>query len=378
MRTLEEINEKIKRGKAVVLTAKEAKELATRESVKEVARKVDVVTTATFGPMCSSGVFLNLGHTAPKMRMQEVYLDGVRAHGGLGAVDLFLGATESSLENPSFGGAHVICKLIRREEVEFEASGKRSDCYPRDSIRGAITLDEINQAYFFNPRNCYQNYNAAANSSDRTLRTYMGVLLPAFGNLSYSGAGEISPLLNDPDLRTIGIGTPVFFCGGIGYVSWQGTQFNRRQQKDGKTATPIGPGVTLAIIADLREVQADLIKPIVIPGYGISLSVSIGIAIPVFDEEMALRVSVRNRDIRTRIIDFATGEEIALVNYRDLIENNVVIQGKKVKAVTMSRNKEAHKITSILKEWVSSQRFPLCRPVKPLPADAALRPFPQQ
>jgi uncharacterized protein (DUF39 family) len=378
MRTLEEINEKIKKGKAVVLTAKEAKELATRESVKEVARKVDVVTTATFGPMCSSGVFLNLGHTSPKMKMQEVYLDGVRAHGGLGAVDIFLGATESSSEKANFGGAHVICKLIRGEKVEVEASGRPSDCYPRDFIRGAITLDEINQAYFFNPRNCYQNYNAATNSSDRILRTYMGVLLPAFGNLSYSGAGEISPLLNDPDLRTIGIGTPVFFCGGIGYVSWEGTQFNRDQQRDAKTATPIGPGVTLAIIADLREVQADLIKPIVIPGYGVSLSVSIGMAIPVFDEEMALRVSVRNRDIRTRIIDFATGEEIGLVNYQELIENNVVIRGKKVRAVTMSRNKEAQRITSILKEWVSSQRFPLCEPIKPLPADGTPKPFPQQ
>jgi len=377
MKTIEEINDKIKNGKAVVLTAAEVKELADKETIKEVAKKVDVVTTATFSPMCSSGIFLNLGHTKPPMKMQNVYLDGVPVYGGIAAVDVYLGAAETSITSPEYGGAHVICNLIKGQEVRIEAYGKPTDCYPRDSLHGSITLDKINQAYFFNPRNCYQNYNAATNSSDKILRTYMGALQPHFGSINYAGAGEISPLMNDPELRTIGIGTPLFFCGGTGYVSWEGTQFNNHQERDRRTDIPIGPGATLAVIADLREVKPEFIRPVVILGYGISLYVSIGMAIPVIDEEMALRVSVRNKDIKTRIIDYATGVEIGIVNYHDLIENDVMIQGKKVKAVTMSRNKVARDITEILKKQVSSGQFPLHKPIKSLPTNGVLKPFPQ-
>ena len=65
MKTYAEINEKIKKGTAVVLTAEEVSELSKTLSPKEIAEKVDVVTTATFGAMCSSGAFLNFGHSNP-------------------------------------------------------------------------------------------------------------------------------------------------------------------------------------------------------------------------------------------------------------------------------------------------------------------------
>ena len=70
------------------------------------------------------------------------------------------------------------------------------------------------------------NYNVAINLSDRTIYTYMGVLRPNLGNANYCSAGQLSPLLNDPLYKTIGIGTRIFLGGGIGYVTWQGTQHN--------------------------------------------------------------------------------------------------------------------------------------------------------
>ena len=77
-KTYAEINDKIKKGTAVVLTAEEVSELAKTLSPKEIAEKVDVVTTATFGAMCSSGAFLNFGHTTPPIRMEKIELNGVR------------------------------------------------------------------------------------------------------------------------------------------------------------------------------------------------------------------------------------------------------------------------------------------------------------
>jgi len=377
MKTIKEINEKIKKGKAVVLTAKEVKKLGEKKSPEEIAKKVDVVTTATFGPMCSSGVFLNFGHPSPATKMQKVTLDGVPAYGGVAAVDVYLGATEEHPENRKFGGAHVIYKLINGEEIFVDFTATPSDCYPGTKESGNISLKHLNQAYFYNPRNCYQNYNAATNSSGKDLFTYMGKLNSNFGSVNYAGSGEISPLLNDPELKTIGIGTRIFFCGGDGYIAWEGTQFNSNQVKDNKTNLPIGPAATLAITGDLRQMSPEFVKPIVIPGYGVSLSLAIGIPIPILNKDIAKKVLVKNSDIKTNVEDYATGKTVQVVNYQELLENSLYINGKKVQTKSFSNNTGATKVLSLLKEKILSGDFLLTEPVAQLPFCGKNTPFGQ-
>jgi len=50
-KTIKEINERIKSGKAVVVTAEEIIDLVREKGVGREAREVDVITTGTFGPM---------------------------------------------------------------------------------------------------------------------------------------------------------------------------------------------------------------------------------------------------------------------------------------------------------------------------------------
>ncbi|MGC8902469.1 MAG: homocysteine biosynthesis protein [Fervidobacterium sp.] len=114
MKTIEEINKKIAEGKAVILTAEEVVKLSKEEGFKEIARKVDVVTTGTFAPMCSSGAFMNFGHTLPPMRMEKIKLGGVDVYGGIAAVDGYIGATQESDYDKTFGGGHIIELLIIR------------------------------------------------------------------------------------------------------------------------------------------------------------------------------------------------------------------------------------------------------------------------
>ena len=160
-KSYEEINEKIRKGKAVVLTAEEVSEMARTMSPKEILDKVDVVTTATFGAMCSSGAFLNFGHANPPIRMERIEINGVPVSGGLAAVDTFVGATDCNPQNPTYGGAHIIQELIDGKELTLEAWGKGTDCYPRKHIKTSISLKTINEAILMNPRNAYQNYNVA-------------------------------------------------------------------------------------------------------------------------------------------------------------------------------------------------------------------------
>jgi uncharacterized protein (DUF39 family) len=231
-KTISEINEKIKAGKAVVVTAEEVIDLVERDGYKKTAETVDVVTTGTFGPMCSSGMFVNFGHSKPPIKMTKVTLNDVPAYAGLAAVDAYIGATELSLKRGmEYGGAHVIEDFIAGKDILLQAESYGTDCYPRKEITTKVNKDIVNQIFLFNPRNCYQNYAAATNSTNKTIYTYMGTLLPNYGNVTYSTSGELSPLLNDPEFRTIGIGTRLFLGGGVGYVAWEGTQHNPDQAK---------------------------------------------------------------------------------------------------------------------------------------------------
>ena len=68
-KTIKEINEKIKKGNVVVVTAEEIIDLVDKQGVKKTAKQVDVVTTGTFAPMCSSGAYFNIGHSKPRIKL---------------------------------------------------------------------------------------------------------------------------------------------------------------------------------------------------------------------------------------------------------------------------------------------------------------------
>ena len=179
-KTYEQINEKLKNGSAVVLTAEEVAKLALEASPEEIVEKVDVVTTATFGAMCSSGAIINFGHADPPIRMEKIRLNGVPCYEGLAAVDTYIGATACDPENPEYGGAHVIQDLLEGKDVELEAWAKGTDCYPRKHIKTVINIDTINEFTLFNPRNAYQNYNVAVNTTKKMIHTLYGYPVAEF------------------------------------------------------------------------------------------------------------------------------------------------------------------------------------------------------
>jgi len=381
-RTYAEINDKIKKGQAVVVTAEEVMGLVEKKGIEQVAREVDVVTTGTFGTMCSSGVFLNFGHSKPRIRMNKVWLNGVMAYGGIAAVDAYLGATEipdSDQENKNgpgrflYGGGHVIEDLVARKPVRLEATAYPTHCYPRRRIETTITLDEINDATLFNPRNAYQNYNVAVNASGKTIYTYMGMLKPNLGNAAYSSAGQLSPLLNDPYYRTIGIGTRIFLGGGVGYVAWHGTQHSPCDTR-GENGVPIGGSGTIAVIGDLKQMQPQWLRGTSLTGYGTSLTVGIGIPIPILDEEMLRCTAVRDEDILATIYDYSDAYpqgkpgNLGMVTYAELKSGKIMIEGKEVPTNPMSSYPAALKIALTLKEWITRGEFSLTEAAQLLPS----------
>ncbi|MGD9929718.1 MAG: homocysteine biosynthesis protein [Mangrovibacterium sp.] len=373
-KTYDEINEKIRSGKAVVLTAEEVSAMATELSPAEIVKKVDVVTTATFGAMCSSGAFINFGHADPPIRMEKIRLNGVPVYEGLAAVDTYIGATACDPDNPKYGGAHVIQDLVDGKELELEAWGKGTDCYPRKYIRTKISKETVNEMFLFNPRNAYQNYNVAVNTTDKIKYTYMGTLLPNLRNATYSTSGELSPLLNDPEFRTIGLGTRIFLGGTEGYVVWPGTQFNTSKPKN-EFGVPVSNSATIAVIGDLKQMSSEFLRAAYYEKYGVSLFVGIGIPIPVLDEDIARRLSIRNEQIETTVLDYGSEGTPTLgrVNYEQLRSGTIKVNGKKVRTAPVSSLEKARKIAGLLKEKIQKGEFEITKPVMQFPSNTSLK-----
>ena len=373
IKTYEEINKKLKEGKAVVLTAEEVSEMAKTKGPDEIAEKVDVVTTATFGAMCSSGAVINFGHADPPIRMEKIRLNGVPCYEGLAAVDSYIGATACDPENPDYGGAHVILDLLDGKDVILEAWGKGTDCYPRKYIRTKININTVNEFILFNPRNAYQNYNVAVNTTKRMIHTYMGTLLPNMRNATYSTSGELSPLLNDPEFRTIGIGTRIFLGGAQGFVVWNGTQFNTSRPKN-EFGIPVTNAATISVMGNLKEMSSDYLQAVYYEKYGVSMFIGIGIPIPILDEDMARRVSVRNSQIETSVLDYGTAgtPKLDQVNYEQLQSGFIKIKGKKVRTAPVSSLAKARKIADELKNQLQNGLFEITRPVQLFPNNTSL------
>ncbi len=384
-RTYEEINAKIKAGKAVVVNAEEVIGIVKDLGVKAAAEKIDVVTTGTFGIMCSSGAFLNFWHTKPKMKMTHIYLDDVPAYGGLAAADCYLGATELPLNDPAnahhpghfrHGGGHVIEALVAGKAVRVAADAYGTDCYPRRKLEQTMTLADFRQAFLFSPRNCYQNYNVAINLSDQTVYTYMGILKPRGGNIHYSSAGQLSPLLNDPYYRTIGLGSHIFLGGGEGFVAWPGTQHAPNDPRNAQ-GIPLGGAGTLAVIGDLKQMDSRFVRGVSLTGYGVSLQMGIGIPIPILDEETMGFCAVSDGDIEAPLCDYGpdgypTGGDCAVgrLNYAQLKTGEVEWQGRKIRTAPLSSYSVALEIADILKAWIQAGKFQIPQPTALLPGDA--------
>ncbi len=382
-KTIAQINERIKKGKAVVLNAREMAETVKKIGKDKAAKEVDVVTTGTFSPMCSSGLLINHGQPEPPLvKTSKVWLNGVPAYAGMAAVDAYIGATEPHKDDPlnkvypgqfRYGGGHVIEDLVAGRTVRLTAEAYGTDCYPSQGVDRDVTLASLPFAELVNPRNCYQNYNVAINLGPRTIYTYMGPLKGEGRNVNFATAGCLSPLFNDPYFKTIGIGTRIFMGGGIGYVIGAGTQHvaNPRRAENGIPLTPSG---TLMLKGDLKKMQHRYVRGLSFVGYGCSLSLGVGIPIPILNPEIAEFTGVSDAEIMLPVKDYGNDYPNAVprilqhVSYEELLTGKAKILDKEVDTVPMTSLAMSLEVADTLKDWILKGDFLLSEPVELIPA----------
>jgi uncharacterized protein (DUF39 family) len=387
MKTYAEINDRIESGKAVVLTADEIMDYVDSKGIDKAAAEVDVVTTATFGPMCSSGCVLNFGHSTPKMRFTEAWIEDVLVYTGIAAVDVYLGATQLRDKDPAnlyypgefrYGGGHVMEELVAGKQLQLFALSYGTDEYPRRELRTWFTIDDLNQAIMVNPRNCYQNYNVAINESERKIHTYLGILEPNCRNAIYCSAGQLSPLLNDPLYETIGVGTSVWLAGARGHVYAEGTQHAGACLRSDNGVPMEGAG-TLALTGDMKQMDSRFVRGASLIGYGVSLGLGVGIPIPVLNADILKRTCVRDRDIMAPVTDYShdysekTGRVVAHVSYEQLKSGQIDIDGKTVHVGSLSSYSKALEVAHLLRDEIARGEFLLSEPIRRLPRNESMK-----
>ncbi|MCW4050942.1 MAG: homocysteine biosynthesis protein [Candidatus Bathyarchaeota archaeon] len=368
-RTVAEINEKIRNGDVQVLTISEMKDLVESSGVEVAFKEVDVVTTGTMGAMCSSGALINVGHADPPIKIDKAWINDVPIPHPGAAVDLYIGATiGSETRGFEYGGGHVIEDLIAGKEVELRATAYGTDCYPRTRVETTLTKDDLNQFILLNFRNGYQRYATAVNGRDEAIYTYMGKLLPNFRNATYSGAGELNPLCNDPDYETIGLGTRIFLGGGTGYIIGEGTQHNPK--------AALG---TIMVKGDAKQMTPEYIRGATFSEYGSTIYIGYGVPIPILNEGIVKKVAIRDEDIPSDIVDYGIPRlnkgTLGTTNYKELKTGRVNVNGKSVKVTSVSSLKHAYKICEELKDWIQEAKFYLTKPVETLPTDTVFKPM---
>ena len=200
----------------------------------------------------------------------------------------------------------------------------------------------------------------------------MGILKPNLGNANYCSAAQLSPLLNDPHYKAIGIGTKIFLGGGVGHIAWHGTQHNPGVLR-GDNGVPKRPAGTLSVIGDLKQMKSEWLVGTSMIGYGTTITVGIGLPIPILSEEIVKYVSVKDSDIYAPIVDYSESypnrrpDVLGEVSYEELKSGTIEVQGKQVPTSSLSSYFKAKEIAGILKEWIQKGDFQLSEPIASLP-----------
>lgn len=233
IKTVAEINEKLKSGQAVVMTAMEFKK-EVRSGHKFKVSEVDVVTTGTRGVMSGTSAMLAipLAEKGDFKRAKQMWLNGVpcilssQPEEGTGVVDAVIyGTAESRDHNGHYGGGNVLRDLVEGKQVDVECLTSQGK-----TICTSVTLPQLKFARLYNFRNGFQNYMAFGNFKNHKLyrenpaSIFACRAVPLMRGLTMSGSGELNPLENDPHGKVIKSGTKILLNGSPGVVVGNGTR----------------------------------------------------------------------------------------------------------------------------------------------------------
>ncbi|MDR0911943.1 MAG: methanogenesis marker 16 metalloprotein [Methanobrevibacter sp.] len=292
-RTVEEVNEKIRSGKANVFTITQLKD-AIRNEEEISFDDVDVVTTGTCGIMSGTAAILHIPVTKPGefKKAKSIFLNGVPAFPGpcpneyLGSVDIIVYGTQHSLNNPDYGGGFLFKDFLSGEKIELDL-----ESIDGERFKKTITIDEIGGGQLIGTRMAFKNYTAFINPKGDKVNSIFNSI-PMEGKLkglSFSGCGEYNPLQNDPKQNVINEGTKILLNGSKGIILGNGTRSSNDKPN-------------LMLSADFLDMDDEYIGGFK-TGAGPEVYDTIAIPIPVLNEEILENLLILDEDVKLPVAD---------------------------------------------------------------------------
>jgi len=314
-RRIEDINEKIKKGEAVVISADNLSDMV-RDGEDVKVKDVDVVTTATRGCMSGTAAVLSFRFSEPGIfeRGKMVRLNGIPVIPGpapnerAGYIDTIVYGTQESLHNSRYGGGHLFKDLVKGKEIEVEV-----DTTDGRTLEETITIEDTNTARIIGSRNCCKNYQAFANSKEGSVKTifHPKCLEGAYKECSFAGCGELNPIQNDPDLEVIGIGSKILMNGAEGIILGHGTK-----------SSPEHP--FLMTTAEMYDMEPEYMGGTVTSA-GVEVLNTIAIPIPILNEKTLKNAKVLDETIELPLMDIHDRREMGISTYGMVWKNNLKV-----------------------------------------------------
>jgi L-aspartate semialdehyde sulfurtransferase len=293
IRSIEEINQKIKNGDATVLTAEEVS-ILVREGNTPKAEDVDVVTTGTCGIMSGTAAILHVPVSDPGAfkKAKKIILNGVPGFPGpcpnewLGSVDMIIYGTAHSIYDHSYGGGFLFKDLVSGKDIEVEMESTDGE-----KIKSKTNIDEIGTAQMIGTRMAFKNYNSFTNPSKELISSIFHAIDMdgPFKGLSVSGCGQINPLQNDPLMKTICSGAKVLLNGSEGIVIGRGTRSSDEKPN-------------LMITADMTQMDPHYLGGFK-TGAGPEVFDSVAAAVPILNDNILKQTFIQNKDIKLPVAD---------------------------------------------------------------------------
>jgi putative methanogenesis marker 16 metalloprotein len=313
IRSIEEINEKIKGGNVTVLTAEEVSRLV-REDNPPVAEDVDVVTTGTCGIMSGTAAVLHVPVAKPGIfkKAKKIFLNGVPGFPGpcpnewLGSVDMIIYGTSHSIYDNKYGGGFLFKDLVGGQEIEVEMESTDGDI-----IKSKTNINEIGTAQMIGTRMAFKNYNSFTNPSEEIVSSIFHAIdmNGPFNGISISGCGQLNPLQNDPLMKTICSGAKVLLNGSEGIIIGPGTRSNSEKPN-------------MMITADMKQMDAHYLGGFK-TGAGPEIFDSVAAAIPILNEDILKQTFIQNNDIKLPVADIRGRHNIlGFTNYGEVWEGS--------------------------------------------------------
>ena len=134
------------------------------------------------------------------------------------------------------------------------------------------------------------------------------------------------------------------------------------------------PAGTLAVIGDLKQMSSEWLRGASFTGYGVTLTVGIGVPIPILNEKILSYTAVKDEEIWAQIVDYSDSYpnlvpgSLGEANYAELKSGKITIKGKKISTGGISSYHKARQIALQLKQKIKSKKFYLSEPVAPIPS----------